>query len=179
MGWSYISRPQPKSEFIASLLSPAHWGSTYKILGHDLVGKNLWVAVEYAEDTDYGGKKSDRFITLFLTDCDKGCWGWKDITEHMEPYEVDCPLRLLDLCTPAPAGCEEWRAKVRAYHAKIKALKQATLPGLVIEYGAHQYRLIDKLNSQSWRAARISDGKVFKITPSVLKRSTIIPAAAA
>lgn len=43
------------------------------------------------------------------------CWGYKDMCESMHPYYYSCPLGYLEM---APEECPEWRAKVRAYHAK-------------------------------------------------------------
>lgn len=42
-------------------------------------------------------------------------WGYKDMGEEAHPFYYTCPLSYLDL---APERCAEWRAKVRAEHAR-------------------------------------------------------------
>jgi hypothetical protein len=46
-------------------------------------------------------------------------WVYKPMSETMGPCEVDCPLDLLDM-VPCPDSeyAREWRANVRAYHAR-------------------------------------------------------------
>jgi hypothetical protein len=69
-----------------------------------------------------------RFIILYLLEKPKGegDWSYKDITEHMGPYQVDCPLSFLEQAPldqiegdiPGSASyAPEWREKVKAYHA--------------------------------------------------------------
>ncbi len=42
-------------------------------------------------------------------------WGYKDMCESMGPYYYSCPLSYLEM---VPVASEEWRQKVREYHAK-------------------------------------------------------------
>lgn len=76
-------------------------------------------------------------IILWLVDRRKGgggSWGYKPVEETMGPAEVDCPVRLLDVC-PAPSAAEfgavggewsaEWRLRVRAAHAAKLAAARA------------------------------------------------------
>ncbi|WP_375207686.1 DUF6927 domain-containing protein [Hyphococcus sp.] len=49
--------------------------------------------------------------------------GWKGMDEGMGPCEAKCPLAILDLLDPPDPARDgaEWRARVRAYHARRKA----------------------------------------------------------
>jgi len=50
-------------------------------------------------------------------------WGYKDMEESMRPYFYSCPLKYLDM-VPVVAS-EDWRAGVRAYHARQKEKRLA------------------------------------------------------
>lgn len=78
----------------------------------------LWTVFESAFPD---GRPSERFIVAFLMKCwDRGGdWGFKDVTESMGPYEVNCPLGYLDMVPEAPNEWgRQWRERVRAYHAR-------------------------------------------------------------
>jgi hypothetical protein len=57
--------------------------------------------------------------------------GWKQMSEDMGPCADECPLAILDLldCVEENSAAGEWRARVRAFHARRK---NAPKPGDVI-----------------------------------------------
>jgi hypothetical protein len=100
----------------------------------------------------------DRYIGCDLLAGQRGyCWGYKDMEESMGPCYYTCPLKYLDL-VPEP---DSRRAKVRAYHAKRRALAVGatvklvhcrvpevtivSLRPLVGEYAGTRYRIPLKL----------------------------------
>lgn len=76
-------------------------------------GHKLWAVCQDGEH---------RFIVEFLCRVQQGEWGYKVIDETMGPEDVNCPLSLLEKCTPPlNTMAEEWREKVRRYHARVKS----------------------------------------------------------
>jgi hypothetical protein len=102
MGWTGIPGID-KAGLVKECLSGC---SPYTVQDHSLNGNELWVLMAKP------GEKP--LIVLFLLSGTGGMWGYKDMDESMGPYYVKCPLKFLAL---APSVNEEWRAKVRAYHA--------------------------------------------------------------
>src|SRR3546814_16245151 len=64
---------------------------------------------------DLSPGQSLRYIRCDLLECSGGQWGYKPLDESMHPYYYSCPLSYLDL---APEQSADWRAGVRAYHAR-------------------------------------------------------------
>ena len=58
-----------------------------------------------------------------------GQWGYKPLDESMHPYYYSCPLSYLDL---APEQSAEWRAGVRAYHARRRTPTAVTAPAATL-----------------------------------------------
>lgn len=55
-------------------------------------------------------------------------FGYKDQSECMGPYQVECPIDILDLLTPTASGwANAWRAKCRAL-AAAQAAAASRLP---------------------------------------------------
>jgi hypothetical protein len=61
------------------------------------------------------GAEITRFIGCDIMHFRGGEWGSKSLDERSHPYYYSCPLGYLEM---VPEECPEWRAKVRAYHAK-------------------------------------------------------------
>jgi len=74
----------------------------------------LW----YVRQANIAGVEVDRFIAcdLLKYSGDNGTWGYKDMDEGAHPYFYSCPLKYLELVPKV--ACEEWRAGVRAWHAR-------------------------------------------------------------
>lgn len=198
MGWSFNVDPSfGKADLVRKLTSPGYWGPRFQILKHSLVGNNLWCAVERTKEDG----SRERFISLFLLRSGRPGegWGYKDLDERMGPAAVDCPLSFFDL-VPPPEGegvseyVRDWREKVRAYHAEKAARRKRraeAVPGLVVSFAGHDYKLIEPIRSHrwsgegkerrrtgSWVVQRISDGMRFKMSAAVLGEALAAPSSA-
>ncbi|MCU0690054.1 MAG: hypothetical protein MUF54_01505 [Polyangiaceae bacterium] len=140
MGWSYGWTT--RKALVAHLLDGSgHPSLTVLRKAETGYGHRLWVAFEHKDPTK-APQGQTRFVALFLINgSDLGGngkmaqhgWGYKDMSEESGPYDVDCPLTVLDAAGPDSAAtgyAAEWRQNVRAYHAarsasraKAKALK--------------------------------------------------------
>ena len=80
----------------------------------------LWSVVELTAKVegvhrDLAPGQSLRYIRCDLLERSGNQWGYKPLEESMHPYYYSCPLSYLDL---APEQSADWRAGVRAYHAR-------------------------------------------------------------
>lgn len=80
---------------------------------HCCKGNVLWrVAVHFNKETQV----TTRYIACDLLSNSKDYgWGYKDMDESVHPFYYSCPLSYLK---DVPVACEEWREKVKLYHAK-------------------------------------------------------------
>lgn len=118
MGWSFSYEPQSKSSLIKER-TERQWNisqtKSWTCLAHAVRGNVLWTVWEIA---DISSNVPRRFIGCDLLGTHGGeGWGYKDMSEEMHPYFYSCPLSYLEM---VPVASEEWRAGVRAYHAKRK-----------------------------------------------------------
>lgn len=159
MGWSFNYVDRGRDAHIAELTSQSHFHPECEPLAHRVVGNNVWHLVLHKPT----GRK---FITLDLIAKERnGGWGYKGLSEDMGPYQVNCPLSLLNQASPVEEGgyAHEWRQKVRAYHAS-RSSKAKPVAGAEITYGDHQYRLVHPYAPRKgWVAMRLSDGCIFRM----------------
>lgn len=155
MGWSY-TRDASKQDIIDEITRTqlsASGCKEFKTLKKSVRGNVLWTVTEVT-DSDTGA--AERFIGCFLLASDPGYgWGYKAMEESMHPYYYTCPLGYLDM---APAACEEWRLKVRQYHAnqrrkieigervdlvecRVPWVEITRLKPLLGVYGGRQYKI--------------------------------------
>ena len=80
----------------------------------------LWMLLqEYAKYPDDDPERPGQtvyepaVIGLMLLDCQRRCWGYRDMSESCGPYEYDCPLSYLKI---APETNRKWREQVRIWH---------------------------------------------------------------
>lgn len=114
MGWEH-TKGASKADIIKRCLLGSAKPTEYSPIAHKTVGNCLWVVFEH-DSVD----RNARFIALYLLAKEQGFgWGYKAMEESMGPYEVSCPLQFLEI-TPLPDSpyAQEWREKVREYHAK-------------------------------------------------------------
>lgn len=172
MGWSFNYVDRGRDAHIAELTSQSHFSPDYEPLAHRVVGNNVWQLVLHKPT----GRK---FICLDLIAKERnGGWGYKGMSEDMGPYQVNCPLSLLNQASPVEEGgyAHEWRQKVRAYHA-AKASKAKPAPGLLVTYCGHQYRLDAPMAPRKgWRVTRTSDGCVFRLKAAQLNQALLAQA---
>lgn len=115
MGWLYSERWSTRKDLIGHLIEDNEHCKTLK---HCCVGNNLWMVKEYSGNDS---EIIERFILLCLMQFHGGSycyWGYKDIDETAGPYQVNCPLSYIEMCTePHNDYSREWRERVRQYHA--------------------------------------------------------------
>lgn len=76
-------------------------------------GNNLWTVFKSTFDDE---RDPETYIILFMLRSDRGYgWGYKDVSESMGPYQVNCPLKYLEMAKSDVRP--EWREQVRKYHA--------------------------------------------------------------
>jgi hypothetical protein len=163
MGWSF-TYGQKRAELIAERTKTQEWdheGVHVKdvVLAHCFRGgvfAGVFYAVHERTRTEKSETSTERWLEVTLMQCHTFAgygpsWGYKDMEETMGPCEVSCPLGYLEMvpeptCEPGCKACaedrcchkwaREWRARVRAYHAR-RAAQNAVLkgakPGDVIE----------------------------------------------
>lgn len=182
MGASFFSDPRfRKKAVIDDLLNPRRWAEHFELLGHRVVGNNLWRAFEMTRED--GAKYRLIVLDILLPGGKDSGWGSKGIIENQGPHELDCPLALLDMMgEPNEDSVREWREKVRAFHAarKVQEGNKAAIVPFKTEltlYGA-RYRVMEPRRSLSGRAAgfrmiHIESGKAYRITPKQLNEATI------
>jgi hypothetical protein len=111
MGWTFLHEAREKQQVIEACVKSS---ATLKCVKKAVHGNHLWTIFE-------NSVTKSKSIVLFLLAKSQGCWGYKDMTEHMGPHYYDCPVSFLDEVpepdSPYSAG---WREGVRTYHAKEK-----------------------------------------------------------
>ncbi|QDI03789.1 hypothetical protein E4A48_08820 [Xanthomonas cerealis pv. cerealis] len=133
MGWYFSS--QSRSELIAELIAPQETEHvSVKVIAHVLRGNVLWSVIEMTakvEDVhrDLAPGQSLRYISCDLLERSSGQWGYKPLEESMPPYYYSCPLSYLDL---APEQSADWRAGVRAYHARRRTPTASAVPAAAL-----------------------------------------------
>ncbi|WP_372166042.1 hypothetical protein [Xanthomonas axonopodis] len=127
MGWYFSSQSRP--ELIAQLIAPQETErASVKVIAHALRGNVLWSVSEVTAKAegvhrDLALGQSLRSIRCDLLERSGDQWGHKPLEECMHPYYYSCPLSYLDL---APEQSADWRAGVRAYHARRRTPTVAT-----------------------------------------------------
>lgn len=158
MGWSFSYVDVGRKAHIESLTSKRHFSEDYEPLEHRVVGNSVWQLVLHKPT-------GHKFITLDLIAKQRGGgWGYKGLSEDEGPYEVNCPLSLLNKASPVTEGyAVEWREKVRAYHARRKTAKP--VPGMVVKYGGHEFRLVEPwAPRKGWRVIDADSGNTYRMT---------------
>ncbi len=104
---------------------------------HRRVGNNLYIVAQSKKEESFGKK----FMLVYHIEKHDGMYMYKPMDEYMGPHFYDCPLSLLEkLDAPfmeSPemnSWAENWRNKVREFHAKkakVKTLKIGDVVSLV------------------------------------------------
>ena len=122
-------------ELIAELIAPQETErASVKVIAHTLRGNVLWSVAEVtarAEGVhrDLAPGQSLRYIRCDLLERSGSQWGYKPLDESMHPYYYSCPLSYLDM---TPEQSADWRAGVRAYHARRRTPTASTAPAAAL-----------------------------------------------
>jgi len=124
MGWDSCSSWRTKADVIAEELRPGRYGEGSVAIAHKSTAQALYVVYELADKR--------RVLEVTLIEKHGGEYSRKGMSEESGPYVHDCPLRLLEL-VPEPDSeyAKNWRARVRAHHAKHVALRVGATVKLV------------------------------------------------
>ncbi len=123
MGWLFSN--WTRTELIRRLTqSEETENARYDTLTYTLRGNVLWSLVKItAKQPDVvklAAGESMIYIGCTLLECHHGEWGYKSMDESVHPYYYSCPLSYLER---APEQSPEWRERVRAHHAKRRAIR--------------------------------------------------------
>ncbi|CBL45375.1 Hypothetical protein HDN1F_35260 [gamma proteobacterium HdN1] len=113
------------------------------------VGNNVWQLIRNPAGCSY---ISLTMIEAYRQRGKPTQWGYKYLDETVYPYQLDCPLSLLDEASaPLNAYAEKWRAEVRKFHADNKA-RPAYQAGQFWHFAGETYRLIHRhpLGARGW-----------------------------
>jgi hypothetical protein len=155
-----------RKELVEHLL--AQKGGNCKAIKSCSVGNNLWVVFEAKEPA----QTPQRFVCLFLIKGGAGRdgWGYKDVDETAGPCEINCPASYLDLAQPEPTEgyAVEWRQRVRARAAKLKA----AVPGarFINPHKAELpvYEVTKRRSPSSWLIKDAADGHRYRAGPKFM-----------
>lgn len=185
MGWLCDTYPRSKADFIRSRFQD--FAPAAEVIAHHCVTRTLWMVLEVKDNSKHYTRwpVGHRFLLLDLVECEKGCWGYKDMDETCGPYESDCPLRFLDM-VPQPEGqyVADFRQRVRDFHAKKRDRQKAAAGnahllkegGKIMLYGIG-YTLSRK-RDRSWLAYRHGGG-LTRIGPKHFAKAEAFPEPAA
>jgi hypothetical protein len=127
--------PQSRSELIAELIAPQETERA-SVEGHRSRAARQRPVVRRGSDAKVEGVHRDlapgqslRYIRCDLLERSGNQWGYKPLDESMHPYYYSCPLSYLDL---APEQSADWRAGVRAYHARRRTPTAVTAPAATL-----------------------------------------------
>ena len=131
-------------------------------------GNNLWVL--FAKQSKHSSTDVERFIVLFkISRWGANDWAYKPISEDMGPYDYTCPLSFLDAAQHPhpngyPEGWSDWRAAVRAYHARKF---QKLVVGQVVKLtNAIEYRITQV--GHKVMGVSLKDGLLYRIPRKML-----------
>jgi hypothetical protein len=175
MGWTTIIGAD-KEHLMNDRLRTQEWVAkdgerfTWKVIAHSLRGNNLWKIVERSRH-GHGYSVTERFIALDLIGYDrysKG-WGYKDISEHVGPTELNCPLKFLNMA-PQPCDSEqtakwtsEWREKVRNWHSASAKRRKEMLKVPILQ--GEKWMLREGLVDRATRSHKLTHVYVGSVYP--------------
>lgn len=131
-------------------------------------GNNLWVL--FARQSKHSSTDIERFIVLFkISRWGANDWAYKPIGEECGPLEHSCPLSFLDAAQHPypngyPEGYSDWRANVRAYHARKN--QKLTVNQIVKLTNAVEYRITQV--GHKIMGVSLKDGMLYRIPRRML-----------
>jgi hypothetical protein len=171
MGWTFSTSWKSKEVLIEYLRSEKRVGTEYKLLHSSVVGNNHWYLFRCPNGVVIIG------LDLMQSGGGDG-WGYKAIDETMGPTEINCPISYLDKAGPATGYADEWRKRVREYHARRSAAPTPKA-GLIVRHGGQEFKLLDTAgNRLGWRVERVIDGALFRMPAKQLSKAllnTVLP----
>lgn len=148
MGWIFDETWTTKKD-ITHHLDGRFNNNKATLIQSSTVGNNHWQLV------DASPEQGDKLIVLNLLSKNKHHgWGYKTIDETSSPFEVNCPLSMLNRAGQASDPiAKQWREAAYAFHEKIKQVrefKNTLQANDVLEYGGKTHILTENLGRQGW-----------------------------
>ena len=144
MGWTYTH----KDKGVTGEAFFRHEFPTMEFLGCATVNRVFYAAVRSPSNP------SEVWALVCLTNYCRGefNFGYKDMSEHMGPYEAKCPASILGLLTPTDSEyANDWRARCRDYAER--AAKAPVAPGTVVKF-TEPIKFTDGYEGTTFKAVR-------------------------
>jgi hypothetical protein len=94
----------------------SEWGSDYELLDSQLIGNNGFLLIE-------SKIKKEIFITEVRCSKSKNEFIFKYIEDSMQPFNYNCPKRMLKKATSTSQSAQNWYKACSDYHRYIKEQK--------------------------------------------------------
>lgn len=161
MGWSFSwDKSFKKADLIERFLRPGFFKVGVSIIDHRVVGNHFWAVLQEGEDKEI-------WLALMESGGHESGWGYKSLSETCGPYEVDCPLSLLEQCTAAPNDSSAaWRKSVAEWHKaqkRLNAAKSSVAPGMKLEVSGTVYTTVRALGPRKGWVVEDEHGKHFRM----------------
>lgn len=170
MGWTVGWRS--RREILDYVTSPSHYTNGYELVLRRIVGNNIWCLVRRPDNRT---TITLDIIRVFRMKGQPVEWGYKGEAESYAPFEINCPLSLLNAADETTdENASTWRMQVRKYHAERKA-RPAYSAGQTWRYGNSDYRLITpSLSRSGWIVKAVGAENQFFMNHRQLRDSTIV-----
>jgi hypothetical protein len=179
MGW-YGTNNQTRAD-LARELTKTWENETARVssVAHTFKGSTLWVV---HEETIKATGEVSRYVVAYMNiSKSEGTFGYKPVSEDMGPYDDTVPLGYIDKLAPISRGeySEQWRARVRAYHAEKKRaadLRAAIKPGARVQlsprYGSRVYTIESVIGSKV--RATNEQGHLYRLVRKNFEGATVL-----
>lgn len=177
MGWTSTHKPegQTAKQFLIEQFTKDEEHNTWKVLKSAVKLTVGYFQIEHVIKAT--GKRQVFALVVHITHTPSEYHNitWKEVDESMGPYEVDCPLDILNgLDEPENEYSRQWRENVRAFHASKKQLPkdgqwvQFERP---IKFSDGKHRALFQCKKQNRKTYFVSDsdGVSVKITRRALQ----------
>ena len=170
MGWFFYGNKNIGKKEIIDLLMKDTFSDGYNLIEYKVAANNIWYLLSRPD-----GTKTIGLYVLQSGGSESG-WGYKGMSEDCGPYQLNCPLSLLEKADPPMSDyAKEWRNKVLAANSKQKELRSKLAPHIVVRVNKREFELISKRpRSSTWTVKEIATGKFFSIAKSVMAEAEIV-----
>lgn len=125
MGWTFMEKPADVRGYLDAMYTWTNDGVVNRVIDSAIVGRTTYYcAVETVKPDGARSVWAGVAMLKFAPRARDGLtFGYKDLAESAGPFAWACPLRILELLTDTDSEyANNWRAKVREYHARRSAL---------------------------------------------------------
>lgn len=164
MGWTFTN--QSRSDLIREL-SDSNRFSNWTIIKSTVIGNRHWFLCHHFENDEY-------MIGLDLLSKGRHEYGFKTISEDMQPFYYDCPMSYFEYPT-TNASAIEWRNTCKTKREQNKKQKKTYKPGIQLTLGTGWvYTLLYPAGKRLGWIVKRSDNTEWRMPFSRLNKSTIV-----